>query len=84
MTLESEDREITVESSNVPLGDRLPEYARESIRKVTAKFFGRLSTASVHFTKGGAVGVSLAVSSNSALGCHTLCTCRYTLRQNGT
>ena len=34
MALESEDKEITVQSSNVTLGERMPEYAREAIRKV--------------------------------------------------
>src|ERR687890_59114 len=53
MALESEDKEITIQSTNVSLGDRLPDYARESIRKVAGKFFGRLNTASVHFTKEG-------------------------------
>ena len=53
MALESQDKEITVQSSNVTLGERLPEYARESILKVAGKFFGRLNTASVHFTKEG-------------------------------
>ncbi len=65
MALESEDKEITVESSNVPLGDRLPEYARESIRKVAGKFFGRLNTASVHFTK---EGITYRCSVNMQMG----------------
>jgi ribosomal subunit interface protein len=53
MALESEDKEITVQSSNVTLGERMPEYAREAIRKVAAKYFGRLNTASVHVTREG-------------------------------
>jgi hypothetical protein len=40
MALESEDKEITVQSSNVTLGDRMPEYAREAIRKVAASTSG--------------------------------------------
>lgn len=46
-------REITVQSSNVALGERLPDYTRESIRKVAGKYFGRINTASVQFTKDG-------------------------------
>ncbi len=65
MTLESEDKEITVESSNVLLGERLPAYARESIRKVAGKFFGRLNTASVHFTK---EGITYRCSVNMQMG----------------
>ena len=65
MTLESEDKEITVESSNVPLSDRLPDYARESIRKVAGKFFGRLNTASVHFSK---EGITYRCSVNMQMG----------------
>ncbi len=63
--LEGEDKAITVESSNVPLGDRLPAYASESIRKVAGKFFGRLNTASVHFTK---EGITYRCSVNMQMG----------------
>jgi ribosomal subunit interface protein len=55
MKLKSMDKEITVGSANVNLGDRLPKYAREGIRKVASKFFGRLNTASVHFTREGII-----------------------------
>ncbi len=65
MTLESEDKAITVQSSNVSLGERLPDYARESIRKVAGKFFGRLNTASVHFTK---EGITYRCSVNMQMG----------------
>lgn len=65
MALESQDKEITVQSSNVTLGERLPEYARESIRKVAGKFFGRLNTASVHFTK---EGITYRCSVNMQMG----------------
>jgi ribosomal subunit interface protein len=53
MRLESVDKAITIQSSNVHLGDRLPEYAREHILRAASKYFGRLNTASVHFTKDG-------------------------------
>ena len=53
MALEIEDKNITVGSANITLGDRLPNYARESIRKVASKFFGRLNAASVHYTRDG-------------------------------
>jgi ribosomal subunit interface protein len=53
MRLESVDKAITVQSSNVHLGDRLPTYARESILRVASKYFGRLNTASAHFSKEG-------------------------------
>ncbi len=65
MGLGSEDKAITVESSNVPLGDRLPDYARESIRNVAGKFFGRPNTASVHFTK---EGITYRCSVNMQMG----------------
>jgi ribosomal subunit interface protein len=53
MKLESVDKAITVQSSNVHLGDRLPAYARESILRVASKYFGRLNTASAHFSREG-------------------------------
>ncbi|WP_046868637.1 ribosome hibernation-promoting factor, HPF/YfiA family [Microvirga massiliensis] len=53
MRLESVDKGITIQSSNVHLGDRLPDYARENILRVASKYFGRLNTAAVHFTKDG-------------------------------
>ena len=53
MRLESVDKAITVQSSDVHLGDRLPEHARESILRVASKYFGRLNTASVHFSREG-------------------------------
>jgi len=40
MALEIEDKLIAVRSTNVSLGDRLPDYARESIPKVASKVFG--------------------------------------------
>ena len=53
MRLENVDNTITVQSSNVHLGDRLPAYARESILRVASKYFGRLNTASTHFSREG-------------------------------
>ena len=53
MATEIEDTAIIVGSANISLGDRLPEYARESIGKVASKFFGRLNAASVHFSREG-------------------------------
>ena len=53
MKLETVDKNITVQSSNIDLGANLPEHARESILRVASKYFGRLNTASVHFTREG-------------------------------
>ncbi len=53
MKLETVDKNITVQSSNIDLGSNLPGHARESILRVASKYFGRLNTASVHFTREG-------------------------------
>src|SRR5215210_1969439 len=53
MRLECVDKAITVQSSDIHLGDRLPAHARESILRVASKYFGRLNTASVHFSREG-------------------------------
>ena len=53
MKLRSVDRVISVQSSNIELGDALPAHARQSILRVAGKYFGRLSTAAVHFTRDG-------------------------------
>ncbi len=53
MKLQTVDRNITVQSSNVDLGSSLPEHARESILRVAGKYFGRLNTAAVHFNREG-------------------------------
>ena len=53
MTLERVDKTITVQSSNVDLGDTLRDHAEESIRRTASKYFGHLNTAAVHFTKEG-------------------------------
>ena len=54
MKLQDVDRTIRVQSSNVDLGDVLPEYARRSILQVASKYFGRLNAATVHFSREGA------------------------------
>jgi ribosomal subunit interface protein len=53
MSLEGADNNILVQSSNVDLGDNFPQYAKTNIRQVAGKYFGRLSTASVHVTREG-------------------------------
>lgn len=53
MKLHRVDKAIAVQSSNVHLGDGLPEHARESIRRVAGKYFGRLNAAAAHFTREG-------------------------------
>jgi ribosomal subunit interface protein len=53
MKLKSVDRTILVQSSNIDLGDVLPQYARTSILQVAGKYFGRLNTAIVHFSREG-------------------------------
>jgi ribosomal subunit interface protein len=53
MKLKSVDRTILVQSSNINLGEVLPDYARTSIIQMAGKYFGRLNTASVHFNREG-------------------------------
>jgi ribosomal subunit interface protein len=53
MSLEGAENSILVQSSNVDLGDMFPEYAKTSISQVAGKYFGRLSSASVHVTREG-------------------------------
>jgi len=53
MRLGSVDKAITVQSSQIDLGDGLPAHGRESILRVASKYFGRLNTASVHFRREG-------------------------------
>jgi ribosomal subunit interface protein len=65
MKLESVDKAITIQSSNVHLGDRLPTYARESILRVASKYFGRLNAASAHFSK---EGITYRCSVNMQMG----------------
>ena len=65
MRLESVDKAITVQSSDVHLGDRLPDHARESILRVASKYFGRLNTASAHFSR---EGITYRCSVNMQMG----------------
>jgi ribosomal subunit interface protein len=53
MKIQSVDPTILVQSSNIDLGDVLPDYARSSILQMAGKYFGRLNAASVHFTREG-------------------------------
>ena len=53
MKLHSVDRSITVQSSNVDLGDALPTHARQAILRVADKYFGQLNRAAVHVTREG-------------------------------
>ena len=53
MKLESVDRAVTVQSSNVDLGDALRTHAEENILRVAGKYFGRLNVGAVHFNKEG-------------------------------
>jgi ribosomal subunit interface protein len=53
MSLEGAENSILVQSSTVDLGEVFPEYARKNIRQVAGKYFGRLSSASVHVTREG-------------------------------
>lgn len=55
MSLEGAENTILVQSSTVDLGDSFPEFARENIRQVAGKYFGRLSNASVHVSREGIV-----------------------------
>jgi ribosomal subunit interface protein len=59
------DKAITIQSSNIHLGDGLPNYAREGILRVANKYFGRLNTASAHFTK---EGITYRCSVNMQMG----------------
>ncbi len=65
MALDSADKAITIQSSNIHLGDGLPDHARESILRVASKYFGRLNTASAHFTK---EGITYRCSVNMQMG----------------
>jgi ribosomal subunit interface protein len=65
MKLETVDKNITVQSSNINLGANLPEHARESILRVASKYFGRLNTASVHFSR---EGITYRCSVNMQMG----------------
>ena len=53
MDTDAMDRAITVQSSNVELGDTFRDGAKQSIIRTTGKYFGHLSTAAVHVTREG-------------------------------
>ena len=65
MAHDGADKAITIQSSNIHLGDGLPNYAREGILRVANKYFGRLNTASAHFTK---EGITYRCSVNMQMG----------------
>ncbi len=65
MAHDGADKAITIQSSNIHLGDGLPDYARENILRVASKYFGRLNTASAHFTK---EGITYRCSVNMQMG----------------
>jgi len=47
------DKAITVGSSNVEIGEALAERARASLSDLASKYFGRITTGSVHFGREG-------------------------------
>lgn len=49
----NDDRAVSVQSSNIELGEAFRDYARESILRIADKYFGQLSTASVHVSREG-------------------------------
>ena len=53
MKLESVESAVTVQSSDIDLGEALPRHAEEGILRVASKYFGRLVTGSAHFSKEG-------------------------------
>jgi ribosomal subunit interface protein len=53
MELDALGKAISVQSSNIDLGDTFREHARQSIVRAASKFFGRLNTASVHVNREG-------------------------------
>jgi len=61
----SVNRAITIQSSNIHLGDELPDYARENIVRVASEYFGRLNTASAHFSR---EGITYRCSVNMQMG----------------
>ena len=53
MDTEAMDRAISVQSSNVDLGETFRDHAKQSIMRAAAKYFGHLNTAAVHVTREG-------------------------------
>jgi hypothetical protein len=52
---------ITVQSSNIDLGDILPKQAEGSIKRIAGKYFGHLTPAAVHFTREGLLADALSM-----------------------
>jgi ribosomal subunit interface protein len=59
------DKAITVGSSNVEIGEALAERARAYLSELASKYFGRITTGSVHF---GREGVEYRCSVNMRCG----------------
>ena len=59
------DAPITIGSNNVDIGDALRQDAEQQILAVADKYFGRLTTASVHF---GQEGINYRCSVNMRMG----------------
>ena len=59
------DKAITVGSSNVNIGEALAERARASLSDLASRYFGRITTGSVHF---GREGIAFRCSVNMQCG----------------
>ena len=59
------DKAITVGSSNVEIGEALAERARAALADLASKYFGRITTGSVHF---GREGIAFRCSVNMQCG----------------
>src|SRR4051794_7903789 len=58
------DEEIHVQSSNVDLGDALTQHCRTKITETGSKYFGKLTSATVHFRhEGQAFACSVRIKS---------------------
>jgi ribosome-associated translation inhibitor RaiA len=53
MNTAHQDAVITVQSSNIHLGDFLPARTRRAVRRVAEKYIRRLTRASVYFSREG-------------------------------
>lgn len=51
------DRKILVQSHNVDLGDSLREYAEREFKRIASQFFGKVTSAEVHFRREGSMFV---------------------------
>ncbi len=59
------DKAITVGSSNVEIGEALAERARSALSDLASRYFGRITTGSVHF---GREGIDFRCSVNMQCG----------------